>query len=83
MGTNVGPAFVGWKFTGGDTVTYEITPIVGALFGTARGVVPGVEASLAWGPFIQVTVQRLTFSLYAFDPDLSARYVIASLTVRF
>lgn len=49
MGTNVGPAFVGWKFTGGDTVTYEITPIVGALFGTARGVVPGVEASLAWG----------------------------------
>jgi len=48
---NAGSAFVGYKFKGGDTVTFEITPIVGALFGSARGVVPGVEASVAWGPF--------------------------------
>ena len=30
-------AFVGWRFAGGDTVTFEVTPIVGALFGSARG----------------------------------------------
>ncbi|MFO1303545.1 MAG: hypothetical protein U1F54_07420 [Burkholderiales bacterium] len=48
---NAGSAFVGYKFSGGDTVTFEITPIVGALFGSARGVVPGVEVSVAWGPF--------------------------------
>jgi hypothetical protein len=48
---NAGSAFVGYKFAGGDEVTFEIVPIVGALFGSARGVVPGVEASLAWGPF--------------------------------
>jgi hypothetical protein len=49
--TDAGSAFVGWKFAGGEAVTFEITPIVGVLFGTARGVVPGVEASVAWGPF--------------------------------
>ena len=43
-----GSAFVGWKFSGGDTVTYEVTPIVGGLFGAARGAIPGLEASVAW-----------------------------------
>jgi hypothetical protein len=46
-----GSVFAGWKFAGGDTVTFAVTPIVGALFGAARGVVPGVEASVAYGPF--------------------------------
>ena len=40
--------FAGWKFAGGDTVSYEVTPILGALFGDARGVVPGLEGSVAW-----------------------------------
>lgn len=40
--------FVGWKFTGGGEVTYEVTPIVGGLFGSVHGVVPGVEASVGW-----------------------------------
>ena len=43
-----GSAFVGWKFAGGDSVSYELTPIIGALFGAARGVVPGLEASIGW-----------------------------------
>jgi hypothetical protein len=46
---DAGSLFVGWKFSGGDLVTFEITPIVGALFGAARGVVPGIEASVAYG----------------------------------
>ncbi len=44
-------AFVGWKFAGGDAVSFEVTPIAGGLFGGARGFVPGVEASLAYGAF--------------------------------
>lgn len=48
---NAGSAFIGWKFKGGEDITFEVTPMVGALFGAARGVVPGVEASIAWGPF--------------------------------
>jgi len=138
--TNAGSAFVGWKFSGGEDVTFEITPIVGVLFGAARGVIPGVEASVAWrqldayveaeyvddrrqpgsryfyswteigwtpqewlrvglvgqrthtvdtgrelqfGAFAQFIVQKLTFSVYAFNPDSSARYAIGALTVSF
>jgi hypothetical protein len=137
---NAGSAFVGWKFSGGDAVTFEVTPIIGGMFGAARGVVPGVEASVAWrsldayieaeyvndraqpgtsyyyawselgwrpvewlrvglvgqrthtvdvgrglerGLFAQVTIERVTLAVYAFNPDSSARYVIASLGVSF
>jgi hypothetical protein len=45
---DAGSAFVGWKFAGGDTVSVKVTPIAGAMFGAARGFVPGVEASVVW-----------------------------------
>ena len=41
--------FVGWKFSGGDKLTYELTPILGAVFGATQGIAPGFEASLAYG----------------------------------
>lgn len=44
-------AFVGWTFSGGKDVTWEVTPIVGSLFGRARGLVPGVEASVGYKSF--------------------------------
>jgi len=43
-----GSLFVGWKFAAGDEVTFEVTPMIGGLFGAARGVVPGFEASVAY-----------------------------------
>jgi hypothetical protein len=46
---NTGSAFAGWTFAGGDSVSFRVTPILGALFGAGRGVVPGVEASVAYG----------------------------------
>jgi len=46
-----GSAVVGWNFSGGDQLTFAITPIVGALFGSTHGVIPGVEVSVAYGPF--------------------------------
>src|SRR6476659_10325606 len=45
---NATSIFAGWKFAGGDTVKFEVTPIVGGLFGAARAVVPGLEASVSW-----------------------------------
>ncbi len=48
---DAGSAFVGWKLAGGDAVTYALTPIIGGLFGAARGVVPGLEASVGWRAF--------------------------------
>lgn len=43
-------AFLGWTFSGGEEFTWELTPLLGGAWGTTRGFVPGVEASLAWGP---------------------------------
>jgi hypothetical protein len=45
---DAGSLFLGWNFSGGDSVTFQITPIIGALLGDARGVVPGFEASVGW-----------------------------------
>jgi hypothetical protein len=42
-------AFAGWTFSGGDAVTWELTPLVGGGWGTVRAFIPGLEASLAWG----------------------------------
>lgn len=44
-------AFVGWTFSGGDTVTWELTPLLGGAWGPVQAFVPGFEASLAWGKF--------------------------------
>jgi hypothetical protein len=43
-------AFVGWTFSGGEDFTWELTPLLGGVWGTTRGFVPGLEASLGWGP---------------------------------
>jgi hypothetical protein len=44
-------AFLGWKFSGGDALSYEITPIAGMLLGQTHAVVPGAEASVAYRQF--------------------------------
>ena len=41
-------AFVGWTFSGGETVTWEVTPLAGGAWGTTHAFVPAVEATLAW-----------------------------------
>jgi len=42
-------AFIGWTWSGGETLTWELTPIIGGAWGSVKAVVPGLEASLAWG----------------------------------
>lgn len=41
-------AYVGWAFSGGDALAWQVTPIVGGAWGTTQSFVAGVEASLAW-----------------------------------
>jgi hypothetical protein len=41
-------AFVGWTFSGGEAVTWELTPLVGGAWGTTQAFVPGFEASIGW-----------------------------------
>jgi len=44
-------AFVGWTFSGGDTITWEITPLLGGAWGSVNAFVPAVEASVGWRGF--------------------------------
>jgi hypothetical protein len=44
-------AFVGWTFSGGEAVTWELTPLLGSAWGSTHAWVPGLEASVAWAKF--------------------------------
>jgi len=41
-------AFVGWSFSGGEALTWKLTPLLGGAWGTTQAVVPGLEAAVAW-----------------------------------
>ena len=41
-------AFVGWTFSGGEAITWELTPLLGGAWGATQAFVPGLEASVAW-----------------------------------
>jgi hypothetical protein len=43
-----GSLFVGWKFSGGTKLTWELTPILGAVFGQMEGIAPGFEAAIGY-----------------------------------
>ena len=44
-------AFVGWNFSGGEEITWELTPLLGGAWGTTQAFIPGLEASAAWKQF--------------------------------
>ena len=44
-------AFVGWTFSGGETIAWEITPLLGGAWGSLHAFVPAVEASVSWRQF--------------------------------
>jgi len=46
---DAGSMFAGWKFSGGEALTYDLTPIIGVVFGARQGMAPGFEASVVYG----------------------------------
>jgi len=40
--------FVGWTLSGGESIAWELTPLLGGVWGTTRGFVPGLEAAVGW-----------------------------------
>jgi hypothetical protein len=44
-------AFIGWNFSGGEEITWELTPLVGGAWGTTQAFIPGLEATVAWKKF--------------------------------
>jgi hypothetical protein len=41
-------AWVGYNVSGGETVEWEFTPMLGGVFGDTAGVAPGYKGSLSW-----------------------------------
>ena len=68
-------AFVGWTFSGGEEITWELTPLLGGAWGTTRAFVPGFEASVAWkrldfyveGEFVRDNTERTDSYFYAWS----------------
>jgi hypothetical protein len=45
---DTGSVWVGYNFGGGDTLTWELTPMLGGVFGETSGVAPGYKGSVGW-----------------------------------
>ncbi len=45
---DTGSAWVGYNFAGGDKLAWEITPMLGGVFGETSGIAPGYKGSLGW-----------------------------------
>ena len=40
--------WVGYNFSGGEKLVWELTPMLGGVFGDTNGVAPGYKGSLGW-----------------------------------
>jgi hypothetical protein len=45
---DTGSAWLGINFSGGNKLAWEITPMIGGVFGETSGVAPGYRGSLSW-----------------------------------
>jgi hypothetical protein len=43
-----GSAWVGYNFGGSETLAWEITPMLGGVFGNTTGIAPAYKGSLSW-----------------------------------
>ena len=45
---DTGSAWVGYNFSGGKKLAWEVTPMLGGVFGDTAGIAPGYKGSLGW-----------------------------------
>jgi len=64
---DTGSAWFGYNFSAGETLTLEITPMIGAVFGNTTGIAPGYKASLSWR-----SIELSSETEYVFDTTDSA-----------
>jgi hypothetical protein len=67
---NTASAWVGYNLSGGDTLAWEFTPMLGGVFGDTSGAAIGYKGSLTWRKF-----ELYSEGEYLFDAnDLSDSY---------
>jgi len=64
---NTGSLWGGYNFSGGDKLAWEITPMLGGVFGDTSGVAPGYKGSLGWWK-----LELYSEGEYVFDTDDSS-----------
>jgi len=64
---DTGSAWFGYNFSAGETLTLEITPMIGAVFGNTTGIAPGYKGSLGWR-----SLELSSETEYVFDTTDSA-----------
>jgi hypothetical protein len=62
-----GSLWMGYNFGGGETLTWELTPMLGGVFGNTSAVAPGYKASLGWSK-----VEFSSEGEYVFDANDSS-----------
>jgi hypothetical protein len=45
---DTGSVWVGYNLSGGETLAWEFTPMLGGVFGDTTGIAPGYKGSLSW-----------------------------------
>jgi hypothetical protein len=45
---DTGSLWFGYNFSGGDALSWELTPMLGGVFGETDGIAPGYKGSLSW-----------------------------------
>ncbi len=45
---DTGSAWIGYNFGGGQSITWELTPMLGVVFGNTTGIAPGYKGSVSW-----------------------------------
>src|SRR5262249_53445826 len=45
---DTGSAWVGYKFSAGEKLAWEFTPMLGGVFGHTTGIAPGYKGSVSW-----------------------------------
>jgi hypothetical protein len=43
-----GSVWIGYNFGGGETLAWELTPLLGGVFGETSGIAPGYKGSVSW-----------------------------------
>ena len=62
-----GSVWAGYNFYGGKKLTYEITPMVGMVFGSSNGVAIGLEFEFTLGNFTLYTESEHLFDINAVE----------------
>lgn len=66
-GRKTASVWVGYNWSFGEKVTFELTPMLGAVFGDTSGVAPGYKTALAWR-----NLELTSESEFVFDADDSS-----------